>query len=207
MRRVRPPEYVGDARLDDLLRYDEPGPAPAAPPRGGVASWLPRLGLNAFLGSAVTYMMFHVFGLAPPYVLLIGVWVGFLLVRRSVSLTAEPGWRRTSTIIRPLRRARRIDHENWYAGGDGMLDAIQRWHRRLEWGVTAPERFDHTVRVPLGEIVDERLRQRHGFTRTSDPARARAVLGEPAWTLLNGPLNHVPRPREVAELVQRMETL
>ena len=59
----------------------------------------------------------------------------------------------------------------------------------------------------LGDLVDERLRQRHGITRASDPRRARTLLGEHVWNLTSAPVARVPSPRDVHQLVQRMESL
>ena len=42
------------------------------------------------------------------------------------------------------------------------------------------------------ELTDERLRQRHGITRASDPRRARQLLGEPLWSC------SVPTPGDAA---------
>ena len=95
----------------------------------------------------------------------------------------------------------------WYTLDDGMYEAVRRWDRRLEWGATYPERFQYTMTGRLAELVDERLRQRHGITRASDPARARALIGEDVWNLTSGSAQRVPSPREVFVLVQRMEAL
>jgi hypothetical protein len=202
VRRVRKVEYT-DAPLDHLLRHDEPDPAPIIDRRRD--SWLPRAGLTAFLASAVAYAGFHIAGFAAPYPLILAVCAGAVLVRRAAAFTAEP-YGRTRSIVRPPRRSR-IVGRGWYYGDDGMLEAVRRWDRRLEWGATYPERFQHTMTGKLGEVVDERLRQRYGITRASDPHRARALVGEHVWTLTSEPVERVPSPRDVYQLVQRMESL
>lgn len=202
MRRVRKVEYT-DAPLDHLLRHDEPEPAPVAQPSGD--SWLPRAALHAFVASALVYTGFHIVGLDPAYPLILAVCVGGVLVRRAVALTAEPRWY-TRDIVRS-RRGRLLGTAGWYHADDGMVEAIHRWDRRLDWGSTAPERFAHTMSGRLGDLVDERLRQRHGFTRATDPRRARALVGEDVWKLIEGSGTRVPSPRDVYVLVQRMESL
>ncbi len=198
----RPP--ATDARLDDLLGFaddtPERGESTEEPP------WRLRAAFQVFAISAVVYTLFRAFGLAPPYLLIAAVAAGGVLVRRAVSVVAESPRFRTRELVRATRRGRGIE-PGWYEGEDGVMRAVRRWSRRLEWGATAPERFSHTVPGRFREIVDERLRQRHGLTMASDPARARQLLGEDAWTFLLEPARHIPTPRQVAEVVRRVESL
>jgi hypothetical protein len=197
---TRPP----DARLDDLLTFDED--APRRRESAAEAPWRLRAAGQAFAISAVVYTLFRAFGWAPPYLLIAAVAVAGVLVRRAVSLVAESPRFRTRELVRVPLRGRGIE-PGWYEGEDGVVRAVRRWSRRLEWGSTAPERFSHTVSGRFREIVDERLRQRHGLTMASDPARARELLGEDAWTFLLEPARHIPTPRQVAEVVRRVESL
>ena len=90
---------------------------------------------------------------------------------------------------------------------DGIRFAVGRWDDRLIWGERDLTRF-RTVVVPrIGELVDERLRQRHGFTRTTEQAKARSLLGEELWAFLHNPLSRVPGPRDVASIVAKVEEL
>jgi hypothetical protein len=90
---------------------------------------------------------------------------------------------------------------------DGLRNAVKRWETRLDWCHADVNAFNRKVLPSLGEIVDERLRQRHGITRDSDPARARAVVGEQLWTFLSGPVRRPPTPRELAGLIAWMERI
>jgi hypothetical protein len=72
--------------------------------------------------------------------------------------------------------------------------------------VADPGRFARTVGAPIGELVDERLRQRHGITRETDPARAQAIVGENLWALL-GPQRRLPSAREVAAAVAELDRI
>ena len=94
------------------------------------------------------------------------------------SLTArEPRWQRTRDLVRgpawrPGGRCARTATacSTRSAGGTGGWTGAP----------TNAERFGSTVARRLGELADERLRQRHGLTRASDPARARELLGDQA---------------------------
>jgi hypothetical protein len=202
-KRPRKVEYT-DAPLEHLLHHEEPEPVQVADARN--ESWIPRAALNAFFNSAVAYTLFHIFGLAPPYPLILAVCIGGVLVRRAVAFAREPR-SHTRNVIRAGRPARAIGPGGWYVTDDGMVEAIRRWDRRLEWGSTAPERFNHTITGRLAELVDERLRQRHGITLAGDPRRAQALVGDDVWRLITGPPARVPSPRDVYQVVQRMESL
>ena len=202
-RRIRKVEYT-DAPLDLLLRHDEPVAVPMAAEEQ--TSWLPRAALYAFLASAVAYTGLHIVGLAPPYPLILLVCVGSVLVRQAVAFARETGTR-TRDIVRSRGRRRRQIGGGWYITDDGMYEAVRRWDRRLDWGSTAPERFQHTMTGRLADLVDERLRQHHGITLASDPAKARTLVGDEVWALISGVGRRPPNPRELYVLVQRMEAL
>jgi hypothetical protein len=90
---------------------------------------------------------------------------------------------------------------------DGLRHAVKRWEVRLEWCHADTDAFNRKVLPALGEVVDERLRQRHGVTRASDPVRARQLVGEPLWTFLSGPVRRPPAQRELADLIAWMERI
>jgi hypothetical protein len=202
-RRPRTPG-LSDAGLDDLFRFEDSEPVR---PKVGPQPWLVRSFLITFATSAVVYTAFHIFDLAPSYVLIFAVCAGGVLVRQAARLTAEPTWRRTRDAVRGPRPVHRIEPGGWYEGGDGVIEAVRRWHRRLEWGIVDPHRFAATVGLRLREQADERLRLRHGITTATNPARARTLLGEEVWTLLHPDQPRVPAPREVAAAIRRLESL
>ena len=196
-----------DARLDELLRFADDAPPSSDPwaDPGGRQPWRLRALGQAFAISAVVYTGFRAFGYAAPYTLIAAVSAAAVLVRRAVAVVSESPSIRARDLVRSPHGIRQITPGGWYEGGDGMLNAVRRWDRRLDWGATALERFNHTMPGRLGELVDERLRQRHGITRASDPVRARSVLGEDLWTFLHQPVKHVPTPQQVAAVVGAME--
>jgi hypothetical protein len=127
-----------------------------------------------------------------------------MLLRWALGRSAEPDWLLARDLVRPVRVRRRLEPGEGYEGGDGVAEAVRRWDRRLGWGEKDAQRFAVTVGRSLGELVDERLRQRHGITRATDPVRARHVVGERVWALL-GPLHRPPTPRQVMAALDEME--
>jgi len=104
--------------------------------------------------------------------------------------------------LRAPRRHRRVDNlerEPGRGNRDGLWPAVNRWHVRLG--------RRRALQPSLAELVDERLRQRHGCTRAEDPDRARTLLGEKLWSYLADPAARTPSPRELAALLTTVEAL
>jgi hypothetical protein len=199
---------ASDARLDDLLGFAEPS-APVAPPPD---PWILRAVMHTALASVVVSMGFVIFNLVPPYLVIVFVCAGAVLVRRAVQLTGEPQKNRTSEVVGPPGPVRSGEYGGWSYDGDGVRDAIRRWDRRLEWGGTAPERYRVSVAARLTELAEERLRQVHGLTPAQDPQRARELLGPATWDLLYGSGRYAsgevtPSPADILAAVKRLESL
>jgi hypothetical protein len=90
---------------------------------------------------------------------------------------------------------------------DGVRYAVGRWDDRLSWGERDASRFAAIVVPRIADLVDERLRQRHSLTRASDPARARALLGEDLWRFLHSPPAKGLAPKDVAPMIAKVEEL
>jgi hypothetical protein len=191
-----------DADLDDLFSYDE-AEEPSGPPRFDSRPWVVISILQTFAASAVVYTGFRALDLAASYAVIVAVCAGLVLVRQAVLVTREPRWQRTRDLVRAHAPGLAESSED----GDGMLNAIGRWDRRLDWGTTTGERFTSAVGRRIGELADERLRQRHGLTRASDPARALELLGADAWALIHGQVGGSPQPALVARALARIEAL
>ncbi|HEX5595858.1 MAG TPA: hypothetical protein VFX61_07560 [Micromonosporaceae bacterium] len=189
-----------EASIDDLLRYEE---EPARDRRKGPAGpgdWL-RLLLTAAALAAVTLLGLRLLGIAVSPVVVFAGFVALLILRRLAAWVAPPP---------PARAGRnRVVEDGFHPGGgaDGLQAAVHRWQRRLRRAQKEPDRFTRGVQPVLADLVDERLRQRHGCTRASDPARAAELLGEPLWTLLAAPPTRPPGPRQYAAILAKLEQL
>ncbi len=190
------------ARLDDLF---EAPPEPETRPlevepddRASVGSRLFWTSLVAALCAAAVYVVLLPLGYKLPYPLLFSGFFGLLALRRALRVV-QPAGIRVGAAPRPAAATVPDDHP------DGLRQALGRWDRRLQSSARDPRRFAADVRPRLAEIVDERLRQRHGVTRASDPRRARQLMGEDLWTLLVSPIGRTPTARELATIVDEME--
>ncbi|HEX6497995.1 MAG TPA: hypothetical protein VF054_03075 [Micromonosporaceae bacterium] len=185
--------------IDDLLSGDdEPVPSPARPK--SLRRWVVTTLLFSALAAALLDVVLRASGYAVPFALAFMVFLALAVLRRAVVAVAPP------KLVDP---GSAVDDEVSYrvAPSDGLHTATLRWNNRLEWTRDEADRFNQTVRPVLVEIVDERLRLRHGVSRDADPARARQLLGDPLWGLLAGPVAKMPTPRQLADLVSRMEEL
>ena len=59
----------------------------------------------------------------------------------------------------------------------------------------------------LAEITDERLRLGHGITRASDPRKARELIGDDLWRLLDDPPRRPPKKADLEHYVTALERL
>jgi hypothetical protein len=169
-------------------------------PLAEAASWLFWSLLIAGLASAAVFVVAYAFGYTLPYLLLLSGFFALVALRRSLTALAAP---RVAVGARPNLP----DDPEREPPPDGLHLALVRWEKRLNWSRRDPDRYAKMVRPRLAEIADERLRQRHGITRASDPKRAREIMGEHRWTFLIAPPARTPNPRELAAVVKDMEKL
>jgi hypothetical protein len=99
------------------------------------------------------------------------------------------------------------DYDYRFGGTDMLRAAVRRWEQRLGWSQSEPQQFSRNLLPVLAELTDERLRLRHGITRASDPRRARELIGEQLWQLLNEPDRRPPKARDLAGYVRTLEEL
>ncbi|MGW4497128.1 hypothetical protein ACWENR_00690 [Micromonospora sp. NPDC004336] len=194
---------MSSTSIDDLLSFEEERPRREEPERRG------RLGqvLRALAGMAAVVVVLvaglRAVGLRVPLLILVAGVVALFAVRRVVAALASsppPAGSRPSVP--------RDDDGTWNWGArDALRTAINGWETPLDWSTSRPERFTRVVLPRLGELADERLRQRHGVTRESDPGRARALLGDRLWTFLETPPRRTPSPRDLAAIVAELEKL
>ncbi|GIG65835.1 hypothetical protein [Phytomonospora endophytica] len=84
---------------------------------------------------------------------------------------------------------------------------VNRWENRLSWSAGDPERYDRAVTTRLRDLTDERLRQRHSVTMTTDPGRAHAIIGDHLWSFLHHPLAVTPTPAQLDWYIARIEEI
>jgi hypothetical protein len=91
--------------------------------------------------------------------------------------------------------------------GDGIRLAVAKWDDRFVWGERDPGRFAAVVVPRFTDLVDARLRQRHGITLAGAPQQARRLIGEELWQLLHYTPSRVPSPQDIASIVAKVEAL
>ncbi len=191
------------ASIYDLLEDEDEQPG-AARRSGGVRAWL-RSGFAAGALAAAVVLGLRMVGVGVSPLAVFTGFLALLLIRR-VAGTLNPPPPPRVRFARDPERGEEDGSYNW-ADRDPLGSSVHRWEAKLSWSHGEPERFDRAVLPVLGELVDELLRQRRGFTRSTDPARARALLGEPLWKFLDTPTKRTPPPRDLAAFVAQLEKL
>ena len=190
--------------LDDLLRYEEEEPTPhRADRQPSRYRWLVRPLVISVVGAVVGWVLLGASGIAAPPALLFMILLVVQLLRRVTR------WIDARPIPRGLREPVLDGGDDPMSPQDGMQLAVQRWDTRLSWVRVQhdPHQFARTVQPRLVQLVDERLRLRHGIIRSADPARARAVLGDPLWTFMTSPVQTNVTPADLARLIRQMEEI
>ncbi|MDG4760022.1 hypothetical protein [Micromonospora sp. WMMD710] len=194
---------MSSTSIDDLLAFEEEA-APAGPQeRGSRARPVLRSLAAAAAVVAVLLVGLRAVGLQVSLPVLIAGVLAVLAVRRVTTLLAPP------PPPPPAGRTATGEEDGSYRWGsrDALRAAINGWERPLDWSSGHRERFTERILPRLGELADERLRQRHGLTRESDPTRARALLGDQLWSFLATPSRRPPSPRDVAAIVAELEKI
>jgi hypothetical protein len=188
--------------LDDLLRYEEDEPTPhraaTPPPR---YRWLIRPVVISLVGALVGGLLLRVLGAGVPYTLIFAILLAAQLLYRWLrSVDPQP-------IPRGLRLGVFAGEDDGPRPTDGLQLAVTRWDTRLSWVrlQNDPHQFARTIQPRLIQLIDERLRLRHGIVRSVDPVRARAVLGDPLWTFMTTPVRAQMTPADLSALIRQME--
>jgi hypothetical protein len=187
--------------LDDVFRYEEEEPDPQRQPARSSLRWLVRPVVISLVIAAGGGFVLRLMGLAVPYPLIFMVVLAVQLLRRTLT------WVGPKPV--PTRLLRRPEAPAGWGDDDGLRLAASRWENRLVWVRLQrdPAQFSKTMQPRMIQMIDERLRLRHGVVREHDPARARAVLGETLWTFVTTPVRENLAPRDLAALISRMEAL
>jgi hypothetical protein len=191
--------------LDDLFALgeeravEEPQPVEEKPrSRFG---WLIRNVLLVGVATVVAVAGLRVAGVRISLLIIVAAFIALRLLMLAVSEVAPPATPRSRSGPGEESGAYRWD------GTDSLRAAVRRWEQRLQWSQSDGDRFSRNVLPVLAELTDERLRLRHGITRSSDPRRAKELIGEPMWLLLADPERRMPKPKELAAYVETLERL
>ncbi|SDY73583.1 hypothetical protein SAMN05444365_103296 [Micromonospora pattaloongensis] len=190
------------ASIDDLLHHEEEPPPARHAPRRGLGPWVWTV-LIALGLTAVTVVGLRIVGVGLPVVVVFAGFLALLTLRRFTAQVAAPPPGRAGGYRRSGGDPAGYD----WGPEDGLRTAVAGWERRLG-GVGGETRdLSRTVQALIGELADERLRQRHGCTRSSDPVRARTLLGDLLWKFLTAARPRKPTPRDCAAIAARLEEL
>ena len=196
-------ERVDDETLiDDLFTFEaeEEEPVAGRPGATGLGWWFKALLVAAAL-AAVAVFGLRLFGYTVPIPAVVGVFVALIVLRRVTTSLVPPQARRGR------RRSAATDDGTYnFADRDALRTVVGRWERLLQRG-GSDAGSARAVQRTLADLVDERLRQRHGLTRAADPERARALLGDQLWSYLATPPTRNLAPRDAAAYVQSLESI
>jgi hypothetical protein len=110
---------------------------------------------------------------------------------------------------RPRRRPPRVT-----AHGDAPFPDYRKVVESLSWAAVSPRHYDVVTRPVLQRLAAGRLAERHGLDLVRDHERARALLGEDVWPLVDPhrPARDVSAPpgvdlASVQRVVERVEAL
>ncbi|MGI8664603.1 MAG: hypothetical protein ACR2N4_00975 [Jatrophihabitans sp.] len=74
---------------------------------------------------------------------------------------------------------------------------LRQLERRLQGASLDPAKFEWNVRPMLVELVTDRLRYKHRVSIQREPERARAIIGEQLWLIMDRPtVEQSPAPSE-----------
>jgi len=161
-----------------------------------------RDGLLLGAAGLVTVVALRWVGLGVSPLVVVGSFVAVRLLAYAVSQAAPA---RPAAGGGPADPEREYDYR--FDEGDLLRSAVRRWEQHLEWSEKDPDRFARVVRPMMTEMVDDRLRSRHGFTLGSNPDRARELLAPELWQLLSDPLTPPPRMQDWPVYVRALQRL
>ena len=154
------------------------------------------------MATTVTVAGLRIAGTRVSILIVVAAFIALRLLMLAVAEVAPPPAGRAAA-----RTGGADSGDHGWAGADSLRAAVRRWELRLDWSQSDADRFSRNVLPVIGELTDERLRLRHGITRASDPRRARKLVGEPLWQLLDDPGRRPPRRADLETYVQALERL
>ncbi|GIE79281.1 hypothetical protein Aph02nite_52310 [Actinoplanes philippinensis] len=192
---------MSDGGLDDLFSIADRPRAVEEPEavdkRRSIAVALAGNAAVIGLVAVVIVAGLRALGTSISLLLLISLLIGLRVVIYAARLVAPP----------PAPRLRSKIGAGASPSGDALRAAVRRWEQNLDRAHSDPDLYARNVLPVLAEMADERLRLRHGFTRASDPRRARELLGDDLWSALSGPGRRALKARDVETYLDAMERL
>lgn len=193
-------EYGENQTIEDLLGFEDEPPPRERRSSGRGAWWIKSILVAAGL-AAVTVFGARIFGYTVPIPVVVAVFLALLILRRVTG----------SLVPLPANRVRRPsngteDGSYNFGGRDALRSVVARYERLLE-RAGADARAAQAGHRAIADIADERLRQRHGVSRQTDPDRARGLLGDPLWHYLHTPPKKTLASKDAATYAQSLERL
>jgi len=185
-------------RLDDLLSYEDKPPSRR---RWRLPARIIRTAIFCGIVSALVWEFLRLHGVGVPYVLLLTV------IMAGGALYQMLRWLSPPRIPETLRDTQVAPGKEHIRDSDGVFRAVRRWAGRMDWTEDDLARFAQVVQPAIADVVDERLRQRHGIVRSTEPDRARELCGPELWTFITKPVTRRLSPNELAAVVAAMEAL
>lgn len=185
-------------RLDDLLSYDD---KPRIRDRWRWPARLIRTAILCAVASALLWEFLRLHGVGVPYVLLMTV------VLAGGAMYQLLRWLSPPRIPETLRDTQVAPTRERIRDSDGVFRAVRRWAARMDWTEDNLGRFAHVVQPAIADVVDERLRLRHGVVRSAEPDRARELCGPELFAFITKPVTRRLSPNELAAVVAAMEAL
>lgn len=190
--------------LDDLFsaseerRGTQEQPEAKGPRKRSKALWVVGNTVLVAAATTVTMAALRAGDYRVSIVIVVAAFIGLRLIMLGVSLVKAPP--------RPKRRDREANGPHDPVE-DSLKAAVRRWERTLDRAQADADLYTRNLLPVLAELTDERLRLRHGITRSSDPRRAREILGDPLWAALHDRGRRTPKTRELETYVDALERL
>jgi hypothetical protein len=194
---------MSDGGLEGLFSARDEPLAEATEPAAKSRSWVLLLLRDVVMiaaAVAVVNAVLHAAKLRVSLLVIVAALVALRLIMLAVSEVAPPPMPK-----RGAGAARRagLNGDSF----DSLRAAVRRWEKTLSRAQADPDLYSRNVLPALAELTDERLRLRHGITRTSDPRRARELLGDPLWAALHDQGRRTPKARDLETYVDVLERL
>lgn len=90
---------------------------------------------------------------------------------------------------------------------DRRFRRLARHADRVTYAVVASRHYQSGVRPVLVELADDRLRRHHGIDMTTEPDRARTVIGEDLWKALTTDRTQPPTTSDLDRWLTTLEQL